>query len=250
MPPFDPRDPFPLLQASYPEEQAHAFAADAWLGLDVAGVERELLARGCRRRAPGRSGDLQELWLGLAPSSLLTPYCEIRRLLEAAGLRDDMTVVDLGAAYGRMGFVVARCYPQSRFVGYEYAGERVEEGARALARFCRDDRAVLQHADLASPLFAPRPAQIYFIYDFGTLKAIEKALHDLRRAAEERAISVVARGTRCRDAIARRHGWLELDSRAPPSDRASVYRSADVNPGASMEAEAEKTDAREADARA
>src|SRR4051812_38668519 len=163
MPPFDPRNPFPFKEfgsISYADEQLHAHAADLWLGLDVAAVERELSARGCRMRAPAASGDEQQLWLGLAASSLLTPYIEIRRSLEALGVRAGLTIVDLGAAYGRMGFVIARCFPGARFIGYEYAGERVREGGRALDRFARSAAradASLRHVDLSATEFTPEP---------------------------------------------------------------------------------------------
>jgi hypothetical protein len=228
---FDPRDPFPFLPLgalSAAEEQSHALAADAWLGLDVAAVERELMFRGCRSRAPGASGEAQELWLGLAATSLLTPYIEIRRALQAAGAGPGATIVDLGAAYGRMGFVVARCFPGARFIGYEYAGERVAEGARALARFARASGAApgaarLVGADLSAPGFAPGPADIYFIYDFGTPKAIEKCLHDLRRIGQVKSFLLIGRGQRCRDAISRRHGWLKSEA-AAPGERALRYR--------------------------
>ena len=224
---FDPRNPFPSSshgEIAYAAEQAHSAAADAWLGLNLAAVEREISERGCRLRAPGET---QELWLGLAVSSLLTPYTEIKRVLEAVGCGGKSTVVDLGAAYGRMGFVVARCFPGARFVGYEYVGERVREGNRALRLFewsmGVDIR--LQHADLASPDFKPMAADIYLIYDYGTMKAIEKTLHDLRRIALEKEFTLIARGARCRSVIRARHPWLTEDGRGPFSERISLYRS-------------------------
>lgn len=225
---FDPRDPFPLVPfgaVPYAQEQAHAFSADAWLKLNVAGAERRLLDRGCRMRAPESSGEPQELWLGLAASSLLTPYVEIRRTLEAVGTRPGFVAVDLGAAYGRMGFVVARCFPGARFVGYEYAGERAQEGSRALRAFSWVDPELvkLKHADVASPSFVPELADAYFIYDFGTDKAIEKALNDLRRVARRKPFVLIARGSRCRARIEARHPWLSRSSGPALSEKTALY---------------------------
>lgn len=236
---FESRDPFPLMafgSVSYADEQAHAFQADAWLKLNVGSAERLLVDRGCRMSAPDNSGETQELWFGLAASSLLTPYIEIRRTLDAVGVRPGFTVVDLGAAYGRMGFVIARCYPGAKFVGYEYAGERVQEGARALRAFewTERDLVKLLHADVASPAFVPEPADAYFIYDFGTDKAIEKALHDLRRSSQSRPFTLIARGSRCRARIEARHPWLQRVRGAVLSEKTILYRAgvADLARGA------------------
>lgn len=212
---FNPRDPFPLLAAgkiSPSEAQAHAEAVDHWLGLEVKGVEAFLLTHGCRAKARGSGGEQQELWIGLNSRCLLTPYTEIRALLERLRPTPNATVVDLGAAYGRIGLVLARHFPACDFIGYEYVGERVAEARRCIERFAGvaggGRRIVMEHVDLTALDFKPAPADYYFIYDYGTTKAIEKTLHDLRRISLHRAITVVARGRRCHEAIDRNHRWL------------------------------------------
>src|SRR4051812_908888 len=120
---FDSADPFPLLPPPlrvYALEQAHAAQVDAWLGLEVERIERELLASG--RASDGKR---EQNWVGLPSKSLLTPYAEIRELLERLRPRAGSTLIDLGAAYGRMAFVVAAHFPEVRFVGYELVAERV-----------------------------------------------------------------------------------------------------------------------------
>lgn len=207
---FQPSEPFPQIAADfyeYADAQAHADRVDKWLGLNIDAVERKLGERGCLARAVSDNREHQELWIGLAVKSLLTPYVEIRSLLSALGPRPGHSVVDLGAAYGRMGFVIERHFPGVRFTGYEYVGERVEEGRRAFARHGLR-ASELEHADLSASGFRPAPADIYFLYDYGTSKAIEKTLHDLRRIALGRDIALVARGARCREAIQQRHPWL------------------------------------------
>lgn len=220
MTPFDPRDPFPLIadaDAFHEAGMAHAEEADRWLGLRTAEVEAEL-----RARVSAPEG--QELWLTLPVRSLLTPYTELRALLARVAPPPGGTVVDLGAAYGRMAFVIGFHHPGVRFVGYEYVRERVGEANRALARHGFPDVTVAQ-VDLAAPGFAPCAADVYFMYDYGSRDAIEKTLCDLRVIARGRGITVVGRGRACRDAIERRHPWLA--DVVPPEHgaHASIYRS-------------------------
>lgn len=226
---FMPSDPFPLLDLTLHSQgdlRAHSAQVDHWLGLRTHAAEAQLASRGCRERAPEASGEAQELWLGLDTQALLTPYCEIRAILERLAPRPGDTVIDLGAAYGRMAFVIERHFPGVRFVGFEYAGERVREGRRAFER-AGLRHSCLEHADLASPNFDMPTAQIYFIYDFGTPKAIEKALYDIRRISQGGlAATVVCRGRHCRYLISNRHPWLHNAFPGEPEGRMTVYRTA------------------------
>jgi hypothetical protein len=218
--PFDPADPFPLLAdpyADYAGARAHAAAADAWLGLHCERVEaalpRDRLAREDR-----------QLWLDLPLPSLQTPYVELRALMARLAPPPGHTVVDLGAGYGRLGFVIARHHPGVAFVGYELVAERAGEGTRCLAAHgCEAAR--LEVADLAAPDFAPCDADIYFLYDYGTRAAIEKTLEDLRRVAQRRPIAVVGRGRASRDAIERGQPWLAAVVAPEHFAHASIYRS-------------------------
>ena len=222
---FESRDPFPLLpQFSASLARDHAVEADRWLGLRVEKIEAELTKNGSRDPAPQTSGDKHQLWFGLSPQDLLTPYLEIRKCLVELKLKPGMRVVDLGAAYGRMGFVMHRHDPGVEFVGYEYVGERVREGRLALERFGAR-LAELQHCDLTAADFRVVPADVYFIYDYGTPKAIEKTLYDLRRASRNRVVTVVARGRACRYAIESRHPWLSKYDPAASESTITIYRS-------------------------
>lgn len=223
MPRFEARDPFPLLpQFSASEARDHAAQADAWLGLRVDVIEARLASAGSREPAPSTSGDKHQLWFGLSPRDLLTPYLEIRQCLASLRLEPGMTVVDLGAAYGRMGFVLHRHEPGVRFIGYEYVGERVRDGRKALERFGAS-LAELHHADLTSPTLNVAAADVYFLYDYGTPKAIEKTLHDLRRVAAGKRITIVARGRACRYSIESRHVWLEKANPLAAEGAITIY---------------------------
>lgn len=195
---FDPNDPFPLLapgSASYGEQKEHARAVDVWLGLRIAETEA---------RIPDQIEN-QEHWKRLGPGTFLTPYTEIRAILEL--LQPQGLVVDLGAGYGRMGFVLERHWPSASFLGYELVPERVEEGGRVYREHGLQ-RARLKQADLADLAFEPAAARDYFLYDFGTQKAIGKCLLDLQEHARSAPIRVVGRGRGVRDEIERGHPWL------------------------------------------
>lgn len=212
----DPQNPFPLTREgeySYQEEQAHSEAVDQLVGLRTQETEASVKQK---RKPPG-----QETWQDFPPSVFLTPYTECRRIVELLKLPKEGLIVDLGAGYARMGFVVGRHYRDILYLGYELVSERVEAANRALAGFAYDN-VQLVCKDIAASNFSPPPADCYFIYDFGSREAIEKILEDLKQYP---GVTVVGRGRGVRDAIERRHPWLgEVN---PPQHLAhfSIYRS-------------------------
>ena len=226
---FERRDPFPHLPlASFTksEAQSHASEADRWLGLHVEEIEHALATHGSREPAQGTSRQHQQLWFGLEPRDLQTPYLEIRALLELViAPLIPQKVVDLGAAYARMAFVIERHFPLASFEGFEYVGERVRDARQALKRGAVM-RSEVHHVDLTSLDFQLPVADIYFIYDYGTPTAIEKTLHDLKRIANERPTAVVARGRMCRYAIESRHAfWLKPATPGVPERSFTIYQS-------------------------
>jgi Methyltransferase domain len=225
--PFVASAPFPSIDPANVKQSevfAHAAACDRWLDLRLEKIETELAQVGCRLRAPRASGEKQQIWIGLEPQMLLTPYTEIRWLLEKLALARQAKVIDLGAAYGRMGFVMARHFPQAEFIGYEYVGERVKEANRALTKFGAV-RARVEHADLASNEFQLEQADVFFLYDFGTPKAIEKILYQLRKAALQKPFTLVVRGRHSRYLIDQNHGWLQDAYPLEDEGRVTIYKS-------------------------
>jgi hypothetical protein len=218
---IDSGDPYPL-QPGITDREAMSYSeqVDAWLGFSLADTERAIR----ERLGESRLGDAQEYWVGLNIQSLLTPYTEIRELLERLRPGPGETVVDLGAGYGRIGFVLGRYYPGVRFVGYEFVAERVREASRCLATFAYPGIEMRQ-VDLSAPGFRPEPADFYFLYDYGTRPAVEKTLEDLREIASARGITVVGRGRLSRDAIERHHPWLSQVVAPEHFRNYSVYRS-------------------------
>ena len=224
---FDPTNPFPLFPAAsrpYAEAKAHAALVDEWLGLRSEAVERAVLAN--PRYAASTASDpcAQEYWRGLPSASLQTPYVELRALLDQVAPAPGQTLVDLGSGLGRLAHVVGREHPGVRFVGYEIVEERVVESRRCLAPFDYPNVRI-ERADLSATGFVPLRADFYFLYDFGSRRAIEKSLSDLRQIAQSSAITVVARGGLSRSLIARHHPWLG-DVRTPRHyDNYSIYES-------------------------
>jgi SAM-dependent methyltransferase len=224
---FHPNAPFPITapgRHTKTEIAAHSSSVDEWLGMRVSAVETKLDREGCRMPPPNSSGEMQRLWFGLDPQELLTPYIELRFVLEKIAPKRGQTVVDLGAAYGRMAFVLARHFPDVDFVGYEYVGERILEARRAFERI-DSKRVRLDHSDIAAHDFAPADADFYFIYDYGSDKALMKTLYDLRQIAARRRISIVARGRRSRYLIESQHLWLTNSFPSESLSNASVYGS-------------------------
>ncbi len=208
---FSPTNPFPLLRYSDKSLtdariRAHSDQVDAFLGLQIEKVEKKLRLHGCRIKASVKHQP-QELWIGLAAKRFLTPYTETRTVLSMLKPKPGSTIVDLGSGYGRMGFVIGKHYPNIKFVGYEFAGERVKESRRCL-RLTGHPLLKIIHADLSALEFQPIAAEYYFIYDYGNIEAIKKTLKDLKKIAQEKPITVIARGRDSRDVIEEHHPWL------------------------------------------
>lgn len=197
--PLNINDPYPKLVEgahTYIEEQEYSARVDAWLGLETERIEKEL--------TQPQDG---QFWIGLPVQAMLTPYTEIRAILEHLNPASHSTLIDLGAGYGRMGFVIGCHYPQVKFIGYEIIEARVRESLRCLAPLAYP-LIEMHQADLSASGFKLPAADFYFIYDFGSRQTISKTLEDLKIVARSRPIKVVARGGLSRNLIDREHPWL------------------------------------------
>jgi SAM-dependent methyltransferase len=210
---FHDQDPFPLTSGtSYEEEKLHSGLVDSWLGFDIAKIEAGL--------AP--APDHQERWEKKGNGVFSTPYSELRRILQEISPKAGDLVVDLGAGYGRMAFVLEAHFPGVKFLGLELAPERVSEGQRVMAAKGLKNSQLLC-ADLL--VATPPTAEFYFLYDYGTRAAIEKTLVDLRGLAKTQKIVLVGRGRAVRDAVERAHPWLGAVVEPQHSAHYSIYRS-------------------------
>lgn len=217
---FDPNDPFPHLSfgdRNYRQEKIHAALVDDWLGLRVSEVEAVL--RGSTKEWPNG------LWIGLEQQAFLTPYTEIREILENLRPVQGQKFVDLGAGYGRVGHVIERCFAGVAFLGVEYVPQRCDEASRVF-KVHGYSNSEMVCSDLSEPSYKPPAADHYFIYDYGTLAAVRKTLQDLRdMVMAGRHPKVIARGRGVRHLIDTENPWLGLVAKPRHFDRYSIYQS-------------------------
>lgn len=176
----------------------HAMMVDRILGMDLAASEDELCRRAQRVAPDGNLGQWgprlhqgRQTWVGLDPQRLNTPYDLLRRMCGAMRLRSGETLADLGAAHGRMGFVMAQHAPGARFLGIEYVPERAAI-AEAMYRRWNLRHASCRQGDLFAEGARLPVAQAYFIYDYGLEAHVRSTLAAIGRLAP--GARVLARG--------------------------------------------------------
>jgi hypothetical protein len=163
-----------------------------------------------------------QTWVGLNIETLQTPYSECLRILQLLKIKPYQHVIDLGAAYGRMGVVIGGLYIKNSFTGYEYVKARVDEGNR-IYRELGFTRCELKQQDLANFDFDLPVADIYFIYDYGQVEHIDHTLQQLHAIARKRAVKVVVRGKFTKAIISERHPWLDLKYEGRIEEMFSIY---------------------------
>ena len=205
---------FKAADETYEGTRAHAEAIDKFLGIDVEGIEKQLLDLAQAKNPSGSHKNWgqgihggNQTWVGLSHQTLQTPYHELVELCEILNPSPDSSVIDLGAGYGRLGLVLTAFYPQVHFLGFEFVSERVIEGSRIFLEYgCQ--RASLVEQDLTSDEFTLPSAEYYFLYDYGTLMHIRKTLKQLEKIALKKNFKVIARGKGSRSLIQYEHPWL------------------------------------------
>lgn len=203
----------------YAEEKSRSEALDLKFGFATAEVEAAIQARLTREKDFS-----QQTWNHLSPQIFQTPYPELERIVAEADPDSEVgTWADLGAAYGRLGIVLALRRPDAQFVGIELVPERVKEGRRIYAKLGLNPE-TLVCADLEKGGLPE--ADLFFIYDFGKREAIDAVLDALRERARVRAVRVVGRGRGVRDAIEHGHPWLGEIVDPVHTPHYSIYRSA------------------------
>ncbi len=145
-------------------------------------------------------------WVGLNPRQLLTPYNELMDMGRLLLSDKKSRIIDLGAGYARMAYVVNLLSPNSTFLGFEIVNERVEESNRQLVA---DQlfNSEMQQADLSAESFEIPIADIYLLYDYGTVEHIKKTINHLQLIARDNPLKIIGRG-RLRSFIQQDHPWL------------------------------------------
>lgn len=163
-----------------------------------------------------------QTWVGLDLQTLQTPYSECLRILQLLKIRPYQHIIDLGAAYGRMGIVLGGLYIKNSFTGYEYVKSRVDEGNRVYKEL-GFSRCSLVQQDLFEPSFELPEADVYFIYDYGQVEHIDHTLRQIEAIAHKRPVKVVVRGKFTRRIIADKHPWLETKYEGKLEEQFSIY---------------------------
>lgn len=207
----------------------HSNLVDKILGFRIKYIEEMLIAE-ARGFDPEGSHETWgpslhqgiQSWVGLDIQTLQTPYSECLRILQILKLRPYQHIIDLGAAYGRMGIVVGGLYLKNSFTGFEYVRARVDEGNRVYKEL-GFNRCDLIEKDLFEPSFELPEADIYFLYDYGQVEHIERTLKQIETISLRRPVKVVVRGKFTRRIIKDKHPWLELKYDGKLEEQFSVY---------------------------
>lgn len=207
----------------------HSMLLDKILGFDLKGIEEKLVKQG-RMKLPDGSFEYwgpaihegAQTWVGLDVQTLNTPYTVLLRICELLEIKNE-TVIDLGAAHGRLGVVMGGLYPHAHFIGHEYVPERVQEANRIYARWgCVNAKCEVQ--DLFAKDFVLPEVDVYFIYDYGRHDHINATLGQISLEAAKRPIRLVARGQATNKLIADHHPWACVEYTGVGEEHFNIYR--------------------------
>jgi hypothetical protein len=210
-------------------KREHANMIDKILGYRVKYIEEMLVAeaRGFEPEGSHESWGPKihqgiQTWVGLDLQTLQTPYSECLRILQLLKIRPYQHIIDLGAAYGRMGIVLGGLFIKNSFTGLEYVKARVEEGNRVFKEL-GFSRCQLLEQDLYDKGFELPEADVYFIYDYGQVEHIDHTLMQIETIAHKRPVKVVVRGKFTKRIITDRHPWLDLKYEGKLEEQFSIY---------------------------
>jgi 16S rRNA G527 N7-methylase RsmG len=192
----------------------HAKNIDRSLGFKIPKIEGKLLQK---YRAYDRYNDDSnrkqhykgtQTWIGVHPQVLLTPYCDIYKALTLLNKVEINHVVDIGAAYGRVGIVLSVVAPNAKFTGYEIVKEREVEGNRILNRLGLSN-ATIERKNVLDTEFELPDADIYFIYDFSKMDDVYFILFQLSKKRSKKRFYLIARGDRIEQLLKKKfnHIW-------------------------------------------
>jgi hypothetical protein len=218
---FKEDDLYPLLSLdaySYQDAKNHAVLVDDYLGFECEHAESNI------RHAGKNASEMQQIWEHLSVQAMQTPYVEIRSILNLINPQPGETLVDLGAAYGRMGFVMAQHYPQTEFLGYEIELSRVQEAQRVMKLHNLDYSRIIA-ADLCAKGFQLPIADYYFVFDYGHERDVRRTLEDIKNVARTKEIQVIARGRLSRALIYEDHPWLYMIHEPRHYSHFSIFKS-------------------------
>jgi hypothetical protein len=215
------RDRLSLPQLNYSDAKIHSADLDEQLGYQMKQVEDSLFLT-----HPNHSVTTgKQFWFGLDIQSLQTPYSEILEMIDFLNPKAGDCWVDLGAGYGRMGVVLGFLRPDVQFRGYESVPERTLEANRIFLKWGLQNAEMLC-ADVSAVDVTRWPANLYFIYDFGSKEDIYQTLSQLQQLARSESITVIARGRGVRNWILQDFPWLSQIQKPTHFENWSAFYSA------------------------
>jgi hypothetical protein len=121
-------------------------------------------------------------------------YATLLNILRNTKRETKITIVDLGAGYGRLGFVVGILYPQYFFIGYEIIQHRVDSANITALQFEISDRVQFTTQDLSALDFIIPDADIYYMYDPFIVETYHHVLEQLVKIGNRKKITIITKG--------------------------------------------------------
>jgi tRNA A58 N-methylase Trm61 len=188
-------------------KREHSRKIDRDLGFNINAIEAKLINTAKAKCQGGHYyewgpaiHDGTQTWVGLDFQTLQLTYADLIAIITEHQLSRVQHVVDLGAAYGRLGIALSIIAPNVKFTGIEYVKERVHEGNR-IYKNLNLKNCTLEVGDLNSEDFILPEADIFYLYDFGNDQQINLFLKRLTVAFHEKKFKLIARGHMSRDLI-------------------------------------------------
>ena len=203
---------------------------DKQLGFNIFSIEQKLLKKYRAYDQPADESNKKkhyqgtQAWIGLHPQVLQTPYPEIIDFMSILESISPQKICDIGAGYGRVGFVTNAMFPECEFLGYEVVAERAKEANRVFEQYGLHQCQVLQENILDGEISLPE-ADLYFIYDFSDPADLRRLLDKFDEMWFERNFFLVARGKGIRGIIQHKYPKFHAVNNPIHRENWSMYSS-------------------------
>lgn len=183
------------------DDRLHSKLLDKRIGYRISKIEDKLLRQyRAYDRCEDNSSDKKhypdtQAWIGLNSQVLQTNYSDIFGSLHFLRSFQINTIVDIGAAYGRVGIVSSAVFPKANFIGYEVVKSRFNEAKRVYFRHKLNNCDFVNVNVLDDPS-SIEAADIYFIYDFSELSHISIILKKLYLRRDSKPFFLISHGER------------------------------------------------------
>jgi hypothetical protein len=203
-------------------DREFSFFLDKKIGFNIEQIEKSLINKSSTDT--GYKLGKSRSWIGLNPQIFQTPYNEFYDILDFLEDKNIQTVVDIGAAYGRLAFVLNAFRPEAKFYGHEFIGQRAAEANRLFEKYNLKNAQLLED-DIVQNNFKMAQADLYFIYDFSDPQDLRSLLEHFSKMWDQRKFFMVARGKALRSLIQNKYPHFHLCFRPMHTENWSIYSS-------------------------